>query len=273
MVTQKCKSYEKVFYLTIFLMLIFGNTFSQDEDTPIPEIGIYERLGETLPKDIILTDESGQQVNLKSLVTKPTIFSLVYFKCPGICSPLLNGMTKAVDKADLVPGVDYNLITVSFDTTDGYQLAAEKKQNYMNELSRKIPPDSWRFLTGDSANTKKITDALGFKYKREGVDFIHSAAIMVVSPDGKIVRYLYGTDYLPFDFKMAVTEASEGRVVPSINKLVKMCFSFDPDGRRYVLNFTRIAGGGMILLLGAFVIFITRKNKKNKTNINKVNTI
>lgn len=271
--SQKYKIVFKFLFPSIIFLLITGNIFAEGEEAPVPEIGIYERLGETLPGDITLTDESGQKVKLNSLITKPTIFSLVYFKCPGICSPLLNGMTKAIDKADLVPGVDYNIITVSFDTTDGYQLAAEKKQNYMNELTRKIPPDSWRFLTGDSANTKKITDALGFKYKREGVDFIHSAAIMVVSPDGKIVRYLYGTDFLPFDFKMAVTEASEGRVVPSINKLVKMCFSFDPDGRRYVLNFTRIAGGGMIILLGIFVVFLTRKNKKNKTNINKVNTI
>ena len=254
-------------------MFISGNSFSQEGDAPKPEIGIYERLGETIPSDIILTNEKGEKIELKSLITKPTIFSLVYFRCPGICSPLLNGMVKTVDKTDLEPGKDYNLITVSFDPTEGYQMAAEKKQNYMDELTRKIPPDSWRFLTSDSINSRKITDALGFKYKKEGNDFIHSAAIMVVSPEGKIVRYLYGTDYLPFDFKMAVTEASEGKVIPSVNKLVKMCFSFDPDGRRYVLNFTRIAGGGMIVLLGLFVVFLTRKKKTNKAKINKVNTI
>lgn len=253
--------------LSVFLFLITGFSTGQDENTPKPEIGIYERLGETIPSDIILINEYGQQVNLKSLITKPTIISLVYFRCPGICSPLLNGMTKTIDMTDIEPGKDYNIITLSFDQTEGYQMAAEKKENYLDQLTRKIPGDSWRFLTGDSLNIRRTADALGFKFKREGNDFIHGASIMVVSPEGKIVRYLYGTDYLPFDFKMAVTEATEGKVVPSISKIVKMCFSFDPEGRRYVLNVTRIAGAGILLLLGVFVVFLNVKKKKNKINI------
>ncbi len=255
------------YFLTGTVFLLFaGFSSGQDESAPKPEIGIYERLGETIPNDIVLVNEYGQQVNLKSLITKPTIFSLVYFRCPGICSPLLNGMTKTIDKTDLEPGKDYNIITMSFDQNEGYQMAAEKKENYLDQLNRKIPGDSWRFLTGDSINVRKTADALGFKFKREGEDFIHGASIMVVSPEGKIVRYLYGTDYLPFDFKMAVTEATEGKVVPSISKIVKMCFSFDPEGRRYVLNVTRIAGAGMLVLLGVFVVFLNIKKKKNKIN-------
>ncbi len=251
-----------------FSVLLFnGNSSGQDENAPKPEIGIYEHLGETIPNDIMLTNESGQQVNLKSLITKPTIFSLVYFRCPGICSPLLNSVTQTVDRTDMEPGKDYNLITISIDQNEGYQMAAEKKENYLGELTRKIPNESWRFLTGDSVNIYKISDALGFKFKKEGNDFIHGASIMVVSADGKIVRYLYGTDFLPFDFKMAVTEASEGKVIPTVNKLVKMCFSFDPEGRKYVLNFTRIAGAGMLFLLGIFVVLLNLKKKKTKINI------
>lgn len=256
----------KIIISGIMIMMMSGYSSGQDENTPKPEIGIYEHLGETIPSDIILTNEYGQQINLKSLVTKPTIFSLVYFRCPGICSPLLNSVKNTVDKTDLEPGADYNLITISIDQNEGYIMAAEKKENYLEELNRKIPTDSWRFLTGDSLNIYRISDALGFKFKREGNDFIHGASIMVVSADGKIVRYLYGTDFLPFDFKMAVTEATEGRVVPTINKLAKMCFSFDPEGRKYVLNVTRIAGAGMILLLGVFVVLLNIKKKKNKIN-------
>lgn len=256
----------KIFLISA-LTFFSGYAFGQDaESIPKPDVGIFERLGEKIPDDIFLADETGQQVNVRSLITKPTIFSLVYFRCPGICSPLLNGVSTVVDKTNLEPGQDYNLITISFDPTEDYNLAAGKKESYLENLDRKISPDSWRFLTGDSANIKKIADALGFKFQKQGNDFMHGASIMMVSADGTIARYLYGVEYLPFDFKMAVTEASEGKVVPSINKLMKMCFSFDPEGRKYVLNITRIAGGGILLMLGIFIGFVTLKKKKTKLN-------
>ncbi len=255
-------SFIKYFSIVIFFIFV-SISYAQDENsTPKPEVGIYERLGETIPDDIILNDENGNPVNVKSLITKPTVFSLVYFRCPGICSPLLNGILTVVDKSDLEPGKDYNMITISFDQSEDYKLASGKKQSYLDNLDKKIPADSWRFLTGDSANIRKIADALGFKFQRQGVDFMHGASIMMVSPQGKIARYLYGTDYLPFDFKMAVTEATEGKVVPSITKIMKMCFSFDPDGRKYVLNVTRVAGGFILLMLGVFLGVVLFKKKK-----------
>lgn len=257
-----------IIYIIVFILTI--NTLSAQEETniPKPEVGIYERLGETIPDGIILTNESGQQVDVKSLIKRPTVFSLVYFRCPGICSPLLNGVSTVIDKSKLEPGKDYDLITISFDPTEDYKLASGKKESYLENLERKIPSDSWSFLTGDSANIQKIADALGFKFQKQGNDYMHGASIMMVTPEGKIARYLYGVEYLPFDFKMAVTEASEGKVIPSINKIMKMCFSFDPDGRKYVLNVTRIAGGGILLLLGIFIGFLTLKKKK--TNLNNI---
>ena len=264
MITQVIKYFLLVI---LFFTVSKGNTFSQeDNNEPKPKVGIYERLGETIPEGIILNDENGKPVDVKSLITKPTIFSLVYFRCPGICSPLLNGVSTVIDKSDLQAGKDYDLITISFDPREDSKLASEKKQSYLDNLNNKIPPGSWRFLSGDSANIQKIADALGFKFARQGNDYMHGAAIMAVSPQGQIVRYLYSVDYLPFDFKMAVTEASEGRVIPSINKIMKMCFSFDPDGRKYVLNVTRIAGVGILLMLGIFIGFLTLKKKKVKLN-------
>lgn len=252
------------------MLFSFSKNISAQEETgtPKPEVGIYERLGETIPDGIILTNETGQQVDVKSLIKRPTVYSLVYFRCPGICSPLLNGVSAVIDKSSMEPGKDYDLITISFDPTEDYKLAAGKKESYLENLDKKIPADSWRFLTGDSANIQKIADALGFKFQKQGNDYMHGASIMLVSPDGKIARYLYGVEYLPFDFKMAVTEASEGKVIPSINKIMKMCFSFDPEGRKYVLNVTRIAGVGILLLLGIFIGFLTLKKKK--TNLNNI---
>lgn len=230
------------------------------------EIGIVEKLGNYLPDDVTLKDENGNDVDLKSLVNKPTVVSLVYFRCPGICSPLLNGLTNVVRITDMKPGKDFDVLTISFDQSEDHMLASEKKANYLKTLNRDIPQDSWRFLTGDSANIYKVTEALGFKFKRDGKDFAHGASIMVLSPDGKLIRYLYGTDYLPFDFKMAVTEATEGRVSPTIAKIVKMCFSYDREGRKYVLNVTRIAGGGILLLLGIFAAVLIFKKKKKPIN-------
>lgn len=266
------KNYLKSLVLILILMILTsGQTYSQDESAEQkPEVGITEKLGETIPEGIILKDENGNDVEVKSLINKPTIFSLVYFRCPGICSPLLNGLSSAVDKTDLEPGKDYDLITISFDQTEDHTMATGKKESYLDNLDRKIPADSWRFLTGDSANIKKIADALGFGFQKQGNDFMHGAGIMIVSPDGKIVRYLYSIEYLPFDFKMAVTEASEGKVIPSINRLMKMCFSFDPDGRRYVLNITRVAGTGILLILGVFFGVLVFKKKKNKENLNNI---
>ncbi len=264
---KNLRTINNIFFIILFIL--FNNAFAQeDSNAPKPEVGIFERLGESIPDGIILRNESGQQVDVKSLITKPTVFSLVYFRCPGICSPLLNGVSTVIDKTNLEPGKDYDLITISFDPTEDYKLAAGKKESYLENLDRKIPADSWRFLTGDSANIKKIADALGFKFQKQENDYMHGASIMLVSPDGKISRYLYGVEYLPFDFKMAVTEASEGKVIPSINKIMKMCFSFDPEGRKYVLNVTRIAGGGILLLLGIFIGFVTLKKKK--TNLNNI---
>jgi protein SCO1/2 len=236
------------------------------EDTSQTPIGVDEKLGQTLPLDLTFIDEYGQPVKLASLVNKPTIFTLVYYRCPGICSPLLNGVSELVDKMDLAPGKDYNIVTISFSPREDYLMASEKKKNYFDGLKKPIPQESWRFLTADSVTIAKITDAIGFRYQQQGVDYIHGAVITTVSPQGKIARYLYGTDFLPLDVKLAITEASEGRTGPTITKLLKLCYSYDPGAKKYVLNITRIAGGGMILILAGFVLMLTLKKKKKNNN-------
>jgi protein SCO1/2 len=257
----KFRNIPAMFFVAAMLLISSGvlRAENKPEDNPI---GIVEKLGNVLPDDAMFKDENGNDVNLKSLINKPSVISLVYFRCPGICSPLLNGLATVIGRTDMVPGKDFDVITISFDHREDYKLAAEKKQNYLSTVKREIPADSWRFLAGDSANIAKVTNALGFNFQRQGNDFVHGASIMVLSPEGKLVRYLYGTDFLPFDFKMATIEANEGRVTPTIAKVVKMCFSYDAGARKYVLNVTRIAGGGILLLLGIFVSFLVFKKKK-----------
>jgi protein SCO1/2 len=138
-------------------------------------------------------------------------------------------------------------------------------------MKKKIPEANWNFLTGDSASIAKLTDAVGFRYRKEGNEYVHAAVITVLTPDGKIARYLYGTTFLPLDVKLALTEASEGKSGPTINKLLKLCFSYDPQGRAYVLNITRIAGGVSILAVIGFVLVLTLKKKKNNTILPALN--
>lgn len=257
--------------LSLFLfILLIGKSYgeiSENQKLPIEqEIGITEHLGDYAPLDLQFQDENGDTVLLRKLVNKPTVFSLVYFNCPGICSPLLGGVVDVLDRMDLKPGKDYKAITISFDPSDTPALAREKKKNYFNAFRHgPFPEEDWKWLTGDSVSIKKFTDAVGFKYKREGKDFIHAGALIVISPEGKISRYLRGIEFQPFDLKMAITEAAEGRVGPTISKVLLYCFSYDPAGKKYAFNFMKVGGTIFLFFVVLFIAFLTIKSKR-KTN-------
>jgi len=257
----------------LLLVTIFAVTVKADESKPKQEVGIDEKTGQSVPLDVALFDETGQAHYLKEFINgKPTIISLIYFRCPGVCSPLTNGLATAIDQMDLDAGKDYNVLSVSFEPKEDYLMASEKKQNYYNTMTRKMDSNGWRFLTSDSANVYKLSDALGFYFKKENNDYSHGAAIMIVSPEGKITRYLFGTEFNPFDLKLALLEASEGRTGTSIAKIVKFCFSYNPESRKYVLNVTRVAGGGILLVLIIFSgILFFRKKKNNLIIEDKTN--
>jgi len=231
----------------------------------VEEVGINERLGQLAALDGVLKDEDGKTVSLRSLINKPTILTLNYFRCAGICTPQLNGVVDVLNKTQAEPGKDFQVITVSFDERDTSEIAAQKRTNYLREITRPFPPTTWRFLTGDAATTRAIADSVGFKYKKQGDDFIHAGAIMFLSPKGEVTRYMYGVTYLPADLQQAVQEAARSEARPTINKWLKICFSYDPEGRRYVINFTRI--GAFIVLGGAltFLLVLLRKGRKAKS--------
>ena len=245
-------------FLTLLLLFCGINSFGQkvfDDKTKDPEIGIVEHLDSFLPTDIYLIDESNQRVKLTDLIDKPTIINWVYFRCPGICSPLMEGLAKVMDESDMLPGVDYQVLTISFDPRETIDLGIKKKNNYLNLVNKKEAiAKGWHFFVSDSLSIAKGTDATGFKYKRTGMDFTHAASICVVSPKGKITRYLNGIYFLPFDLKMAVVESSKGMSAPTINKIMQYCFSYDPVGQAYVLNVTKISG--TLILFFAIVFFL-----------------
>lgn len=263
----------KTFQLLILFVLFSGvNLFGQkafDDLTKDPEIGIVEHLDEYLPTDIYLIDENNQRVLLTELIDKPTIINWVYFRCPGICSPLMEGLAQVMNASDLVPGIDYQVLTISFDPSEPIELGIRKKANYLNMVDKKEAiSKGWKFFVSDSASIAKGTNATGFKYKKAGQDFTHAASVTVVSPKGKITRYLNGVNFLPFDFKMAIIESSKGMSAPTINKIMQYCFSYDPVGQAYVLNVTKITGT-LILFVAVlfFLVLIFKPKRKNKQHI------
>jgi protein SCO1 len=218
-----------------------------------PEVSLGGRLDKFVPDSIFLTDEHFQRVNLKSLINKPTIISFVYYRCPGICSPLMDGLAEVMNKSNMILGKDYQTLTISFSPSETIDLGIKKKFNYLHGMKNPNAQDGWLFFCGDSLNLVKATSALGFRYKRTGNDYIHAAGIIMVSPQAKITRYLYGISFLPFELKMAVIEASKGQSGPTINKVLQYCYSYDPHGQQYVLNITTISG--IVILFFALLFF------------------
>ncbi len=248
----------------IVVILLSFNLLFADQQI---EVGIDEKLGNYLPMDLQFVNSEGDTVLLKEVITKPTLFSLVYYECPGICSPMLTEVSWVIDRVDLVPNVDFQAVSLSFDPKETPEIAARWKKNYLSSIRRNFPKESWTFLTGDSISIKKLTDAIGFYYLPAGKDYTHTFALITISPDGKISRYIYGQDYNQFDIKMALIDAESGKTTPTVAKVLQFCFSYDPEGRRYTLNVTRIVG--TVMLISVFTLVGILTFKKKRTNKNK----
>jgi protein SCO1 len=228
------------------------------------EVGIDEKLGGQVPLDLVLKDEEGRPVLLGNLLGKPTVLTLNYFRCAGICTPLLNGVVDVLNQVKANPGQDFQVITVSFDPRDTPEIAFQKRTNYLKEIQRPVSPPAWRFLTGEAAATKALCDAVGFKFKAQGGDFIHAGAIMILSPQGKVTRYMYGVTFLPADLQMAILEASRGEARPTINKWLQFCYSADPSGRGFVFSTTKTVASITILLAAIFAAVLVFRKPRAK---------
>jgi len=250
------------FFLSIALMLNISAQATEDN----VEVGIVEKLGDTIPLELKFYNEVNDTISLAELINKPTILSFVYFDCPGLCSPLLAGVSDLIDKVGMELGKDYQVITISFNTKDTPEKAIEKKVNFIQKISKENS-ENWYYLTGEQDNINAITDAVGYRYKPQGLDFAHPSAIIMVSPQGKITRYLYGLSFLPFDAKMALIEAQKGIERPTINRILELCFAYDPGSRTYGLQITKVVG---FLILFILLIIFTSLLIAGRLKTNKI---
>lgn len=261
--------------LVIFLLLLApGRLHAHSPESAIPPlpgqaspppeeaIGLDEHLGGKIPLDIILRDETGQPVRLDELVTVPTIILPVFYSCTNVCVTLQGKMASALQKLNRRPVDDYRVISFSIDENETPVMASRSKKMYLNAMQAPFPADGWRFLTGDVANIRRLTAALGFNFQRQGQDFLHPVASIVVSPDGTIVRYLYGTTILPKDLALALAEAKNGVIGVSIRKMMEYCFTYDPTAQTYVFNLLRVSASVVIICTGAFLAYLFLSKKK-----------
>ena len=241
-----------------------------DLQTPkkLENVTVVEKLGTTLSvKDMFFRQSSqGPALSLDKFVQPnlPTLLTLNYFQCTALCSLQLNALVDGLKKLDYLPGRDFNLVTVSFDTRNSPELAKSKEENYLKSLGR--DGAQWKFLVGEQGSIDALAQSVGFQYRydKETDQFAHTAAIFFLSPDFKVARYLYGLQYSPRDLKFALVESSKGRLGSPIEKLILRCFHFDELAGKYTpiaMNSMRVAGILFSLCLLILVVVLFRREK------------
>jgi protein SCO1/2 len=226
---------------------------------PPPQVGIEQRLGAKVPLDLPFKDEEGNRTTIGACMAgKPTILVLSYYRCPMLCTEVLNGLLAGVRAIPDSAGDSYQIVVVSFDPREKPPLAALKKATYVAEYGRPNGESGWHFLTGDPLAIATLTDTVGFgsKYDRETEQYAHGSGIMILATDGTVSRYLLGVRFEPRDLRLALAEASQGRVGAPADQVLLLCFRYDPTVGKYtftILKLIRVFSGISLIVLGLFL--------------------
>jgi protein SCO1 len=242
----------------------------QPPPTILKHVGIEQRIGETLPLDLKFRDEIGREVKLGDYFgNKPVVLSMVYYECPMLCGEVLNGEASVFSTLKFDVGKEFDVLTVSFDPTETPDLARGKKRTYVERYGRAGAEQGWRFLTGPQESIAALTKAVGFNYAwdEQTKQFAHAAAIMVVTPEGKLSQYLYGVEYAPKDLRFAIVQASQGKAGNVVDQILLYCYHYDPRTGKYgavVSRVMQVAGVFTIAILGGFLIIMFRLEPKRR---------
>jgi len=230
-------------------------------------VGIDQKLDQQMPLDLIFKDENGHAVPLSTYfhAKKPVILALVYYRCPMLCTQILNGLESSLKVVSFNPGQDFEVVSVSFDPKDTTETAAGKKEFILKRYRRPNTANGWHFLTGDAANIKALTDAVGYHYRYDPKtdQFAHASGIMVVTPDGRLSKYFYGIEYSPRDVRLGLVEASQNKIGNPVDALLLFCFHYDPATGKYgavAMNLLRFAGAAFALIGGMFLLIVFRRD-------------
>ena len=233
----------------------------------LKKVGIEQRLNEQLPLDAVLRDETGREVRLAEYFKRdrPVIVSLVYYECPMLCNQILNGLVSSLEGLQFSAGKEFEVVTLSFDPTERPELAARKKETYLKRYGRKGAEDGWHFLTGDKAEIDRVAGAVGFGYvwDEKSKQFAHGSAIMVATPAGKLSHYFYGIDYAPRDLKLALVEASAGKVGSPVDQLILYCYHYDPTTGKFAPVMAAMRAAGVATVAGVVFLFLILRRRRD----------
>ena len=261
------------FYAAMLLALTGVAAFSasaQQATTPaiLSKVGMTQNLNAQIPPDLVFRDEAGKAVRIGDFFgQKPIVLSLVYFDCPALCTEVLNGELRTMKAISLDLGKDFDAVTVSFEPKDTPALARAKRDVYIGQYGRPGAEDHWHFLTGNQQSIDALTNAAGFHYAYDSSirQYAHAAAILVLTPDGRIDRYFYGVIYPARDVRLGLVEASEGKIGSLTDHALLYCYQYDPMTGKYgvvIMNVLRAAGGLTVLLLGIFMTVMFLRERK-----------
>jgi protein SCO1/2 len=264
------------------VMACCGLASAQIADRAVPaldEVGVEEHLDAKLPLDLEFIDENGDTVRLGDFFDgeRPVILTLNYYRCPMLCGLMLNGVVDGLEQMDWTPGVEFEMVTISIDPLETPELAKAKKQNYLKRYQRPAAARGWHFLTGKQSNITRLAETVGFgyTYDAESDQYAHAAVIFVNTPDGRVARYLYGIEYPPKSLRLALLEASEGKIGSALDQIILYCYHYDPDSRRYApvaMNIMRVGGGATALILGVSLGSLWIRELRRRKRTEKRNT-
>jgi len=245
--------------VTACVLAVGALASAQERPTVLREVGFDQRLDQLVPGDIALRDEAGRDVKLADyLGKKPVVLTLVYYECPSLCTMTLNGLVSAMNAVSFDAGKEYDVVTVSFEPRETPALAAAKKETYLKRYQRPGAAAGWHFLTGEPEQIARLTTAVGFRYTWDERirQYAHPAGVVVLTPEGKIARYLFGIEYAPKDLRFALVEASQGRVGSVVDQAIIYCYQYDPMTGKYGTAIMRLLRVASLLTLGALGTFI-----------------
>lgn len=251
----------RVLALVLFALSVTALQAAQPLPVELEGVGVTEHIGEQIPLDLQFINEQGERVTLGTHFKqghKPVVLMLVYYTCPMICNMTLNAFTKGIKDLDWTPGQEYEIVTVSIDPTETPELAASKKQNYLNDYGRPAGATGWHWYVGEEPMIRQLAAATGFNYKYDArqSEYAHSPVIFVLTPDGKMSRYLYGLNYPTRDLRFALLEASNGKFGTTLDRLLLFCYHYDPVQRTYAIYARQVmmlAGAVSVLVMGAAI--------------------
>jgi protein SCO1/2 len=263
--------------VTMMVLLSIGATASRagsptknrfdSPPSPVDEVRLDQRLDAQVPLDVTLIDELGNDVKLGELVDhRPTVLVPAYYRCPMLCTQVISSLVNTIAEMDLKPGNDFQVVVFSIDPREQPSLAAEKKLNYLRRFGRNDTQEGWHFLTAKQPTIDALTEALGYGYvyDPQSDQFAHPAAVAVLTPNGRIARYLLNLDYKPRDVRLSLVEASQGKIGTVIDQVLLRCFHYDPSTGKYGFAImTAIRVGGTVTVLGLIgtVLFLRQRNK------------